>query len=48
MIEYERKNLNGVPDYTAAEFEGRRSDYWVLFGVLFVGAGFLCELGGAQ
>ena len=24
MIEYERRNLNGVPDFTAAEFEGRR------------------------
>lgn len=23
MIEYERTNLNGVPDYTAVEFEGR-------------------------
>lgn len=22
MIEYERTNLNGVPDYTAVEFEG--------------------------
>lgn len=27
MIEYERTNLNGVPDYTAVEFEGRRHDY---------------------
>ena len=38
MIEYERKNLNGVPDYTAAEFEGRRSDYCLLIPVINEGA----------
>ena len=48
MIEYERKNLNGVPDYTAAEFEGRRSDYCLLIPVINEGARILTELGRAQ
>ena len=34
MIEYERTNLNGVPDYTAVEFEGRRHDYCLLIPVI--------------
>ena len=48
MIEYERKNLNGVPDYTAAEFEGRRSDYCLLIPVINEGARILTELGRAE
>lgn len=44
MIEYERKNLNGVPDYTAAEFEGRGSDYCLLIPVINEGARILTEL----
>ena len=52
MIEYERRELNGVPDFTAAEFEGRRSDYCLLIPVINEGArilttkdrhGVLCE-----
>ena len=45
MIEYERRNLNGVPDFTAAEFEGRRSDYCLLIPVINEGARILTELG---
>ena len=45
MIEYERKDLNGVPDFTAAEFEGRRSDYCLLIPVINEGARILTELG---
>ena len=48
MIEYERRNLNGVPDFTAAEFEGRRSDYCLLIPVINEGARILTELGRAQ
>ena len=48
MIEYERKDLNGVPDFTAAEFEGRRSDYCLLIPVINEGARILTELGRAQ
>ena len=48
MIEYERKNLNGVPNFTAAEFEGRRSDYCLLIPVINEGARILTELGRAQ
>ena len=48
MIEYERRNLNGVPDFTAAEFEGRRSDYCLLIPVINEGARILMELGRAQ
>ena len=44
MIEYERKNLNGVPDYTAAEFEGRRSDYCLLIPVINEGMCTACGL----
>ena len=48
MIEYERTNLNGVPDYTAVEFEGRRHDYCLLIPVINEGARILTELGRAQ
>ena len=48
MIEYERTNLNGVPDFTAAEFAGRRSDYCLLIPVINEGARILTELGRAQ
>ena len=44
MIEYERTNLNGVPDYTAVEFEGRRHDYCLLIPVINEGARILTEL----
>ena len=43
MIEYERTNLNGVPDYTAVEFEGRRHDYCLLIPVINEGARILTE-----
>ena len=46
MIEYERTNLNGVPDYTAVEFEGRRHDYCLLIPVINEGARILTELAG--
>ena len=48
MIEYERTNLNGVPDYTAVEFEGRRHDYCLLIPVINEGSRILTELGRAQ
>ena len=48
MIEYERTNLNGVPDYTAVEFEDRRNDYCLLIPVINEGARILTELGRAQ
>ena len=48
MIEYERTNLNGVPDYTAVEFEGCRHDYCLLIPVINEGARILTELGRAQ
>lgn len=48
MIEYERTNLNGVPDYAAVEFEGRRHDYCLLIPVINEGARILTELGRAQ
>lgn len=48
MIEYERTSLNGVPDYTAVEFEGRRHDYCLLIPVINEGARILTELGRAQ
>ena len=48
MIEYERTNLNGVPDYTAVEFEGHRHDYCLLIPVINEGARILTELGRAQ
>ena len=48
MIEYERTNLNGVPDYTAVEFEGRRHDYCLLIPVINEGARILTELGRAH
>lgn len=48
MIEYERTNLNGVPDYTAVEFEGRRHDYCLLIPVINEGARILTELGRAR
>ena len=34
MIEYERTNLNGVPDYTAVEFEGRAMTNCLLIPVI--------------
>ena len=48
MIEYERHDLTGVPDYRAVEFEPRRSDYCLLIPVINEGARILTELGRAQ
>ena len=38
MIEYERKALQGVPDYRAAELLPKRSDYCLLIPVINEGA----------
>ena len=48
MIEYERHDLTGVPDYRGVEFEPRRSDYCLLIPVINEGARILTELGRAQ
>ena len=48
MIEYERKALQGVPDYRAAELLPKRSDYCLLIPVINEGARILTELGRAQ
>lgn len=48
MIEYERHDLSGVPDYRAAEFNARQSDYCLLIPVINEGARILTELGRAQ
>lgn len=48
MIEYERHNLAGVPDFRAAEFSPRLSDYCLLIPVINEGARILTELGRAQ
>ena len=48
MIEYERHDLTGVPDYRAAELEAKRSDYCLLIPVINEGARILTELGRAQ
>ena len=48
MIEYERHDLTGVPDYCAAELEAKRSDYCLLIPVINEGARILTELGRAQ
>lgn len=48
MIEYERHDLSGVPDYRAAELEARLSDYCLLIPVINEGARILTELGRAQ
>ena len=45
MIEYERHDLTGVPDYRAAELEAKRSDYCLLIPVINEGARILTELG---
>lgn len=48
MIEYERHDLTGVPDYRGVEFEPRRSEYCLLIPVINEGARILTELGRAQ
>ena len=48
MIEYERHDLTGVPDYRGVEFEPRRSDYCLLIPFINEGARILTELGRAQ
>ena len=48
MIEYERKALQGVPDYRAAELLPKRSEYCLLIPVINEGARILTELGRAQ
>ena len=48
MIRYERHDLSGVPDYSAAEFSARQSDYCLLIPVINEGARILTELGRAQ
>ncbi|WP_300280081.1 glycosyltransferase family 2 protein [uncultured Subdoligranulum sp.] len=48
MIEYERHDLSGVPDYRAAELEAKQSDYCLLIPVINEGARILTELGRAQ
>lgn len=48
MIRYERHDLSGVPDYCAAEFSARQSDYCLLIPVINEGARILTELGRAQ
>ena len=48
MIEYERHDLTGVPDYRAVEFEARHSEYCLLIPVINEGARILTELGRAQ
>ena len=41
MIEYERKALQGVPDYRAAELLPKRSEYCLLIPVINEGARIL-------
>ena len=48
MIEYERKALQGVPDYRAAELLPKRSESCLLIPVINEGARILTELGRAQ
>lgn len=48
MIEYERHDIGGVPDFRAAELEARQSDYCLLIPVINEGARILTELGRAQ
>lgn len=48
MIEYERKALQGVPDYRAAELLPKRSENCLLIPVINEGARVLTELGRAQ
>ena len=48
MIEYERHDLSGVPDFRAAEFSARQSNYCLLIPVINEGARILTELGRAQ
>ena len=48
MNEYERKALQGVPDYRAAELLPKRSEYCLLIPVINEGARILTELGRAQ
>ena len=48
MIEYERKALQGVPDYRAAELLPKRSEYCLLIPVINEGARILTELGRAR
>ena len=48
MIEYERKALQGVPDYRAAELLPKRREYCLLIPVINEGARILTELGRAQ
>jgi len=48
MIEYERHDLSGVPDFRAVELKARQSDYCLLIPVINEGARILTELGRAQ
>lgn len=48
MIEYSRTGLQGVPDFTAAEYTAKHSDYCLLIPVINEGARILTELGRAQ